>query len=71
MAMPRRPPKTKVMIPIGSRLTGSFQKINVAEGKRTRKAINIPLTAAGIFRFVTEIKKPTTTHIEKAERLAS
>jgi len=37
----------------------------------TRKAINIPLAAAGILKFVIEIKKPTTTYMERAERLAS
>jgi hypothetical protein len=68
---PRSPPKIKVIAKIGNKDFGSFHPIRTAEGTSTRKAIRIPLRIGFMFKSIVAMKKPTITHIKKAEMFAS
>ena len=68
---PRSPPKIRVITKIGNKDFGSFHPIRMAQGINTRKEIRIPFRKGFIFKSIVAIKKPTITHIENAEILAS
>src|SRR5512137_2968120 len=55
----------------GSSETGSFQPIIKTLGNKHKHERTIPLSAGGSFRVDVASIKPTTTHNENAERLAS
>ncbi len=64
-------PRIRVMMVIGIKEEASFRPMMNTLGRRHRKEIKMPFGIGFIFRFVVPRKKPTTTHIEKADRLAS
>ena len=71
MKYPNKLPKIKVITEIGTKLIGSFQPIKIAEGKRIKNEIIIPLKIP--FNLSSEIARinPIITHIENADKFAS
>jgi len=60
-----------VITQTGIRLIGLLQPMMNALGDRHKKAMTMPFTVAGRRRLDVATMNPTTTHGEKADRLAS
>ena len=68
---PSKEPRIKVMIAMGMSEKGCFHPMIKTDGNKQRNDTNNPFSIDGNLIVVVEMKKPATTHIVNAERLAS